>query len=191
MTSERRFGIDCYECGERNIQCPNCNTLLRQDTKYSLWLRNLPYPFNGRLCSAQNLDYVWLRFYDNWFITMEEKTNSKEYNLNNRSDLSQIQSHGLLNQMLTFASGNEFDISFGTTKRIERVTYNGHYLIIFEKTNPDDSDWIKINGKEHTREDLLHLLENGYLVSFTELKEMMANNNGLPLSAVIAKWQQG
>lgn len=163
MTSKRRFNVDCLECGRRNIKCPNCNNNLKSDTKFSRWLRGLPYPNSGNQTSAQNLDYIWFKFRDGWFITIEEKTNGKEYNPTNKSDLSQIQSHGLIRQMLDASSNKEYDISFGNWKRNEKIEYRGHYLIVFEKTNPDDSTWIKINGHLCNKKNLLWLLQYGIL----------------------------
>ena len=134
------------------------------DTAFSRWLRSLPKPNNGKTTSNHNLDFIWLKFYDGWFITVEEKIKGKNYDLNNPSDLSQIQSHSLIEQMLNFASGNKFDISFGSNGRNEPVEYKGHFVIIFQNTNPDDSKWIKINGEEHTKGELLYLLTFGELL---------------------------
>ncbi len=107
MTSQRRNGIKCAKCKDEIKFCPNCGNEMYPDTAFSRWLRALPYPLNGNECSNQNLDYIWFRFYQNWFITIEEKISGKEYNPDSKSDNSQIQSHGLIKQMLIFASGNQ------------------------------------------------------------------------------------
>ena len=175
MTSKRRFGVEC-SCGQKNIKCPQCNKLLAVDTKFSQWIRQLPFPNDGSQASAQNLDYIWFRFYDDWFITIEEKTNGKEYK-SSKSDYSQQQSHNLIKQMLEQSSDNLFDISFGNWKRESKVSYHGHYLIVFEKTNPDDSNWIKINGNFHSKFDLLILLQFGALINLkNEIRECQTND---------------
>ncbi len=154
MTAKRRHGI----------KCPNCESEIRTDTQFSQWIRNLEYPLNGARCSCHNLDYVWFPYYDNWFITIEEKIKGKKYNPLNKSDLSQIQIHQLIRQMLEFASGNKFDISFGGRKRVEKIDYRGHYLITFENNDPDNSKWIEINKKPANKYILVTLLRFGILM---------------------------
>lgn len=160
-TTPRRNPIKCNNCKREFYHCSGCGKEIFPDTNFSRWLRNLPSPLDGNQCSSQNLDYIWFSFYQNWFITVEEKTNGKEYS-DSASDRSQIQSHGLIRQMLSFASGNTFDISFNS-ERIEKIEYRGHYVIGFDKTCPSDSKSIKINKEEYTVLELIYLLRTGVL----------------------------
>lgn len=162
MTTKRKIPIKCNNCGRVFHYCSACGSEIFPDTAFSRWIRNLPSPLDGQQCSNQNLDYIWFSFRQNWFITIEEKTNGKEYS-SNPSDLSQIQSHNLISQMLSFASGNTFNISFGNSERIEKVEYRGHYVVGFDKTCPSDSKSIKINKEEYTTLELIHLLRTGVL----------------------------
>lgn len=163
MAAPRRNGIRCEACNKEVKVCPHCKARLHPDTAFSRWMRYLDYPNSNSQASNHNLDYVWFRYYDNWFITIEEKTHGKEYDLEKRGDVSQIQSHGLIKQMLSAASGGLYDISFADWSRTnEQVFYKGHYVITFENTTPDDG-WMKINGEAHSRYDLRYLLWRGVL----------------------------
>jgi len=151
----------------------------KHSTEFGLWLREQK-DINSSKYDAQNLDFIWFAYKAGWVLLLEEKR------YNSSQSFAQKDTHNIVHQMLEFASGHIID----TAKGKRRIDYRGYFLIQFENTNPDDSDWIKINGKKHTKEDLLHLLQNGYLVSFMEFKDMIANNDDLPLSAIVKKWQQ-
>lgn len=121
-------------------------------TPFSDWVRALPAPLDSKSVSVQNLDYIWFHYKAGWFIAIEEKRFGGE------SQYAQRQTHSVVSQMLTLASPAQVNISKFERKRIE---YRGYYLIVFEKTTPDDSAWVKINGQVATRIDLLHLLLDG------------------------------
>lgn len=104
----------------------------------------------------------------------------EEKRYNSKSSLSQKDTHGIIDQLLQVASGTEIK----TVRGKRPIEYRGYYLIQFEKTNPEDSQWIKINGKRHTTEDLLFLLQHGYLVNLKEY-------NNLPPPIIIGKLING
>ena len=162
MTRHAERRIVCEHCRDEktnhhnvNLACPKCNAQQTHGTLFSKWLRNLPGYLSSKNFNNQNLDYIWLDYHQFWFITIEEKTNSGQ------STKSQKQLHNLIGQMLQFASGNEFDVSFGDKQQKSKVRYFGHYIIQFENTNPQDSKWIKVNGKERTEKELKVLLMFG------------------------------
>ncbi len=156
MTRPVLYNYKCDQC-DVDLICPNCKEPTKMGTKFSKYLRGLQGPLSSRFYNNQNLDYIWFNYRIYWLITIEEKTN------NGKSTEAQKQNHNLIRQMLASASGQEYDVSYGNKKKVAMVEYKGHYVIQFEKTNPDDSDWIKINGKKCKREELLFLLQNGYL----------------------------
>lgn len=151
MTKQAQYLITCENC-RIPLECPKCKRGQTHGSQFSKWLRKQ----NGFLSSqnfvGHNLDYIWFNYKQNWFITLEEKTNGGE------CTNSQKQVHNLLAQMLQFASGQAFDVSFGNKKEIAKVEYKGHYVIQFEKTNPDDSQWIKINGRKYNDKTCVKVL---------------------------------
>jgi hypothetical protein len=132
-------------------------------TEFGLWLRNQRsldsrlYGFDG-----ENLDYVWFAYRDGWVITIEEKRHGAA------QAVPQRDTHSIINQMLQYASNREYLTMRGKRK----IEYRGYYLIQFENTTPDDSQWIKINGHEYTSQELLFLLRFGQLISLPPLSLM-------------------
>lgn len=126
-------------------------------TEFGLWLRSQPGLESRKFgFDAENLDYIWFCYSEGWLLTIEEKRYGAS------SSKAQIDTHGIVKQMLEFASGQEYKTMRGKRK----IEYKGHFLIQFEKTNPDDSKWIKVNNREYTREELLFLLRRGTLYKF-------------------------
>lgn len=122
-----------------------------RQTAFSDWLRALPGTLSSARFSNQNLDYVWHNYRENWLILIEEKTHCAD------QDRAQRDTHNILDQLLRIASGSAVD-----TMRGRRVAdYRGYYLLQFENTHPDDSDWMAINGQRAERADLLELLATG------------------------------
>lgn len=109
---------------------------------FSDWLRALPPPYTSSTFSAQNLDYFWHAYKDDWFIAIEEKRNGA------RRTFSQRDTHDIVDQMLKFASGNEFMTARGKKKKIE---YRGYYVLSFEHNTPEDSAWVRINGTTYSK----------------------------------------
>lgn len=123
-------------------------------TPYSLWLRQLARPLDSSVFSNHNLDYVWHNYRENWLLLMEEKR------FGATCTPSQRDTHGVVDQMLSYASG----MTVNTLRGRRMVEYRGYYLVQFSATTPDDSEWIRINGTNCTRSDLIGLLRTGYLV---------------------------
>lgn len=140
-------------------------------TEFGLWLRNQPQLESSRF-DAENLDYIWFAYRNGWLITVEEKRHGAS------PSNAQNDTHSIVKQMLENASGNEYKTMRGKRK----IEYRGHYLIQFEKTNPDDSKWIKINGVECTKMELIFLLVNGKLVKFPQNAGIMELCNFLQLT---------
>ena len=129
-------------------------TVERRDehgTEFGTWLRKKHQNIIGsQNYSAQNLDYIWHNYRSNWFITIEEKR------FRRMPDIAQSDTHSIVSQLLTSASGK-----IVKTLRGERpAEYRGHYLIVFEKTSPEDG-WVNVNHKRVTEEELLTLLSTG------------------------------
>lgn len=134
------------------IQCDKCGNKIQASTPFSLWLRDLPKPLDSKNYDNQDLDYVWFSYRSGWFITIEEKIYSG-YLTSAQSDTQNI-----VAQMLEASSGK----FFRTMRGKRRIEYRGHYIIVFEKTTPDNG-WIKINGQVVAKDDVLYLLRYGKL----------------------------
>ncbi len=148
-------------------------------TEFGLWLRRQK-DINSSRYDAQNLDFVWFAYRSGWILLLEEKR------YNSKQSFSQKDTHNIIHQMLELASGRIFD----TVKGRRRISYKGYFLIQFEKTNPDDSSWIKINSESHTKEDLLFLLQYGCLVNLEKLKQANIDTKKLPLPIIISEWKR-
>jgi len=128
-------------------------------TPFSNWLRELPPPYNSRFVSLHNLDYIWHYYKEDWFITIEEKQHG------GYCTEAQRDTHAIVYQLLKLGSDlKEWVVS--TMRNVPKhVEYRGHYVIRFEKTTPDDSEWIEINKERKTRDNLLALLRTGSMES--------------------------
>jgi len=126
-------------------------------TPFSNWLRALPSPYNSESVSLHNLDYIWHYYRENWFITIEEKQHGGQ------CTGAQRDTHAIVYQLLKL--GSDLKASVLSTMRgvKKQVEYKGHYVIRFEKTTPDDSEWIEINKEMRSKEDVLRLLRTGEL----------------------------
>jgi len=121
-------------------------------TEFGLWLRKNHQRYIGsHTFSAQNLDYVWHNYKQNWLITIEEKR------FGSKCSFAQRDTHGIVAQMLAAASGATVKNERGKSISIE---YRGHYVIVFSETDPDDGT-MTINNKPATKADLLKLLTTG------------------------------
>jgi hypothetical protein len=123
-------------------------------TAFSLWLRQLPYPLNSHNGYYNtDIDNVWWAFREGWFVTLEEKQHGGRVSSNQQEVLDLLEERLILAKKL-----------LQPTLRGERaVEYRGHYNIIFQNTDPDNSLWIAINNETHNKDALLHLLERGHL----------------------------
>lgn len=139
----------CKVCG-KDTTCTNPYKEFKdkngqvQDTRteFSQWLTRLQHPFCSKCVDCNNLDFIWFRYDKGWFITIEEKRYGKKQNRN------QFESQRIMRDMLLFASNHD-DVNV-KTDRGKQAVYNGHYLIIFENTNPDDSKSVCINGSRYS-----------------------------------------
>lgn len=127
----------------------------RPPTPFSDWIRNLPYPLNSGNYDAQNLDYIWFHYRQGWLITIEEK----RYGANSRK--AQSDTHCIISQLLTIASNSPVR----TMRGVRPIEYRGHYVVSFQNTTPDDSEWVRINDVYYQRpsEAICTLLRIGAL----------------------------
>lgn len=126
-------------------------------TEFSQWLRVRHQNLIGsHTFSAQNLDFIWHNYKENWFITIEEKRYGGMQN--HYAQKAQRDTHGVVTQLLEKASGQIINTMRGWRK----CEYRGHYEIVFSHTNPTDG-WIWINNQHVTEAGLLTLLTTGRL----------------------------
>lgn len=134
--------------------CPHCGHEFDSTTPFSQWIRKLPPPLHSGNFDYQNLDGIWNSYRDGWYITLEEKRHGAQ-----SDERSQRDTHNMVRQMLSIASQ-----SIVLTLRGRRpYAYRGHYELSFEKTSPDDSAWVKINGVQYDKplEVIKSLLSTG------------------------------
>lgn len=155
ITKQRSYYARCPKCGEYPVTCQKCGTNATGSTPFSDWLRSeqCPEGLSSRFFDCQNLDYIWFNYREGWLITVEEKQFGKSISAN------QSDTHQIVQQLLEI--GAKSGIPVQTLRGERAIEYRGHYLIVFSGTTPDDSEWIKINGKVCSKDGLLHLLESG------------------------------
>ncbi len=130
-------------------------SIYKEGSPFSEWLRKLSKPLDSGVISSHNLDYIWHNYRQNWLILIEEKR------FGGKQTFAQHDTHSIVEQMLRYSS--EHDCKVKTARgKIVQVDYRGYYLVIFEKTNPEDSAWISINGRLATKQELYCLLSTGY-----------------------------
>lgn len=95
---------------------------------------------------------MWFRYKEGWFITIEEKCFLAQPNV------FQNETHQIISEMLKKSSK-----SIKSPLRKKLIEYKGHFIISFEKTNPDDSEYILINNEKHSKDELMNLLRYGSL----------------------------
>jgi len=119
-------------------------------TPFSDWIRKLN---DSSSYDVQNLDYVRFAYRDGWLVTIEEKRNGSS------SSNAQSDTHSILAQMLQIASGSKVK----TWRGVRPIFYKGHFVVSFENTTPDDSRWVRINGKkyENPQKAAVVLLKDG------------------------------
>lgn len=136
--------------------CPHCGHEFDSTTPFSQWIRKLPPPLHSGNFDYQNLDGIWNSYRDGWYITLEEKRYGAK-----SDDRSQRDTHKMVSQMLAIASQ-----SMVMTLRGRRpYSFRGHYEVSFEKTSPEDSAWVRVNGTQYDNpaETVKKLLSTGRL----------------------------
>jgi len=158
VTRPAKYDVTCNQC-DVPLQCPQCAATQKNGTPFSLWLRSTPEGtdngknFDSRYVSNHNLDFIWHNYKEHWFMLIEEK----RFGAIPSTD-AQRDTHGMLHQMLVAASGHKVTTVW---RGVRPIQYIGYYKIVFEKTTPDDSDWIRINYELVTREQLIKFLQLG------------------------------
>lgn len=155
-TKKRTYYGRCPECGAYPALCSECGAKTTGSTPFSDWLRELPPPHDSGNYDIENLDFVVFAFRKPpWFITIEEKMWWK------RTSMAQEDTHSVLAQLLKL--GSDLRRKIDTLRGKRTVVYRGHYEISFQKTTPDNSTLISINGKEYRPSVIFDLLNTGSL----------------------------
>lgn len=152
MTRQAKNNYACLFC-QVDLVCPLCRKTRKMGTPFSLWLRQLSAPLTSRTVYNSDIDHVWWHYKDGWLITIEEK----QYG----ADIKRPQQEliDIVSERLSGFTG----ITQKTLRGVRPVQYRGHYNIIFEKTCPTDSQWIRINKQTTSIEQLMILLSTGNL----------------------------
>ena len=158
MTTGVRQKVKCNTC-KVDMRCPKCNSTQLMMTPFSHLIRARTGKLSSSFFDNENLDYIWFQYRDGWFITIEEK----QYG--GISSPAQKDTHGMISQMLRFATDNGCEVD--TFRGRRKIEYRGHYIVRLENTTPSNSAWIEINGKMFSENRpiavraVFCLLENG------------------------------
>jgi hypothetical protein len=106
-----------------------------KSTPFSIWIRQV-LDDSGEY-DVQDLDFIRFCYRAGWLITIEEKQYGAV------QQFAQRDTQAIIEQMLHNASGVEVI----TARGLRPIHYRGHYVLIFEKTSPSDSSWVKINNE--------------------------------------------
>ena len=106
----------------------------KHSTEFGLWLREQECIDSSKGFIATNLDYVWSNYKTGEWLLIEEKRYNKD---------------------MTRAQVDQFRILHDAAKSDSK--YKGFYLIVFERTSPEDGI-IKISGEVVTAKELLDFL---------------------------------
>lgn len=161
MTRQAQNNYRCHNC-DIDLICPHCKNPQAMGTPFSLWLRGLPPPLDSSSVFDTDMDHVWFNYREGWFITIEDKINGKTPRGQQQEVLD------IVSEKLSRSSPMKHQ-----TIRGERpIEYRGHYTIAFEKTNPDDSKWIKINNHLTDKSGILLLLKWGIYPNSGDLPDL-------------------
>jgi len=172
MTKARTYSGRCPNCGIYPALCAECGSKTTGSTPFSDWLRELDSPLDSSRFDCQNLDYIWFSYREGWFITMEEKM------LGLHCNRSQKDTHGVVAQLL--AIGSKVKERLKTLRGRRKIEYRGHYEITFEKTTPDDSQWVEVNGVRYHPNAIYTLLGSGRIGGITPMQPSLVQPTARP-----------
>lgn len=156
MTRPAKYNVRCHVCRKElvcnNEECKNYGESQKHGTLFSLWLRDEERLKSEYGYVTTNLDFIWRDYKKNWLILIEEKIQN--------GDVTKVQEKTFFILDKALQLWSMISLKFNLPGKIK---YNGFYLIQFENESPDDSEWIKINGKKYDKSHLLFLLHNGTL----------------------------
>jgi hypothetical protein len=121
-------------------------------TDFSQWIRKTCKDSHLGL-SVVNVDYILNEYKQKRLKIIEEKTHGKKI-----MDYPQTQVYKILDTALKYAEEN----------LVFEYEYEGFFLITFSNTDPENSEFIYINGVSVTKEELLKFLN--FEIRFQDLK---------------------
>lgn len=184
MTRQRVHGVRCQHCGAEDMRCSKCGEILSPASPFSDWLRQLKAPLDSGNIDNENLDHVWFHYQDPaWYITIEEKM------FGACSRPAQRDTFNILAQHLKL--GSVVPVDTMRDKRI--VEYRGHYEIAFEKTSPEDSTWVRVNGVMQPISAVDELLRTGTFTlvkNFSPVRSLAKPIVANELEQITAHWNE-
>lgn len=162
MTKTLKNNVKCDLCNNDMVcvtpGCQNYGKSKGDATQFSRWIRNNKKLDSKYRFTAHNLDYIWFNHRYGWFITIEEKRFMVKPDYSQSSVMDEIR------QIFEIAAGNGVTVYSTFERKNVNVKYNGHYVIMFEKSGPDDSGYCMINGEKSSISRLEMLLIKGTLL---------------------------
>lgn len=105
-------------------------------TEFGIWVRNQSEIDSKLGYVASNIDFMWMNYNEKLWMLIEEKR------------------HGA---RLTFSQSQMYQVLDKACR--SDPNYQGLHLLVFEKTNPLDSDWIRWDDTIITTSDLISILQ--------------------------------
>lgn len=99
---------------------------------------------------VEDVDFIIFNYLTGNLMTIEAKERS------GRVRMAQEDTHNVLRQLLMLSSG----ATVHTKRGIRPIKYQGHHLIQFENSTPDDG-WAKLDGKYVTKDQMVTFLNFG------------------------------
>lgn len=157
---------------------------------FSQWLRGNEVAAHGlsgkQFASVTDIDFVWFAYRkeEAWYILLEEKCYGKTPEPSQNDTLSVITQHLYL--------GSERKHKLKTWRGSRPIEFRGTYVISFEQTFPNDSQWIDFyfyNLATHRFERQRHGKKNDliYLLRYGSLSTVKTNMQEIPFAKKVVK----
>lgn len=156
---------------DQTLHCPNCGNEMTTETSFGRWVRNNPeLDSTGKGLSVMDTDYVFHRFRTELgrsfqcFMMVEVKTRGGKLS-EAQADTAWVLDQLTRNRRQTPTATHRKQAGNGVTKVYSKFNAKdiilkafGLHVLTFEKLGPDDSQWIKWDGKQITPNHLTKLL---------------------------------
>lgn len=155
----------------QKIQCTNCGIQITAETSFSRWIRErADLDSNGFGISVMDMDYIVHRYRTELgrkfqcIMVVEVKTHNAKMSDAQR-DTAHVINQIMRNRKQTPTKNVQWQAGNGPltvysiyTKSKVVLRAFGVHVVTFEKLGPDDSQWIKWDGKEISADQLAALL---------------------------------
>lgn len=147
--------------------CEKCGYETTAESSFGRWMRNEPQLSSDKGVVRSDVDHIVVRYKTNEYgreLQLMMAVEVKEYG--REPDPCQRDILSFFRQIIERKGKNMYGaatvmchkLRSRMLKKTVSVRWHGFHLLQFEKTNPDDSDWIKWDGKIIDKQTLIELL---------------------------------